>query len=215
MKTAEEKAKECIDNLIDSLSLEVNHEESNYDAGQVHALSDYGKEIYKVGFLEGQSNPKIKQLKTMKVQRIRDVKLPTRGTPQSAGLDFYVPNDVLFGGIDICLKPGDSVVIPSGIKVEVPKGYALIGFNKSGIAVKRHLYVGACVIDEDYQGEVHIHLTNVGKDASYISPGDKIAQFILVPVLYADIEEVDELHKVPTERGTGAFGSTDDKDNLK
>jgi hypothetical protein len=62
MKTVEEKAKECIDNLIDSLSLEVNYEESNYDAGQVHALSDYGKEIYKVGFLEGQSNPKIKQL---------------------------------------------------------------------------------------------------------------------------------------------------------
>ena len=62
MKTAEEKAKECIDNLIDSLSLDVNHEESNYDAGQVHALSDYGKGIYKVGFLEGQSNPKIKQL---------------------------------------------------------------------------------------------------------------------------------------------------------
>lgn len=58
----EEKAKECIDNLIDSLSLEVNYEESNYDAGQVHALSNYGKEIYKVGFLEGQSNPKIKQL---------------------------------------------------------------------------------------------------------------------------------------------------------
>lgn len=62
MKTAEEKAKECIDNLIDSLSLEVNHEESNYDAGQVHALSDYGKGIYKVGFLEGRSNPNIKQL---------------------------------------------------------------------------------------------------------------------------------------------------------
>ena len=62
MKTAEEKAKECIDNLIDSLSLEVNHEEDNYDAGQVHALSNYGKEIYKVGFLEGRSNPKIKQL---------------------------------------------------------------------------------------------------------------------------------------------------------
>jgi hypothetical protein len=62
MKTAEEKAKECIDNLIDSLSLEVNYEESNYDAGQVYALSNYGKEIYKVGFLEGQSNLKIKQL---------------------------------------------------------------------------------------------------------------------------------------------------------
>ena len=63
MKTIEEKAKECIDNLIDSLSLDVNYEESNYDAGQVHALSNYGKEIYKAGFLEGQSNPNIKQLK--------------------------------------------------------------------------------------------------------------------------------------------------------
>ena len=48
--------------MIDSLSLEVNYEENNYDAGQMHALSDYGKEIYKVGLLEGRSNPKIKQL---------------------------------------------------------------------------------------------------------------------------------------------------------
>lgn len=148
----------------------------------------------------------------MKVQRIRDVKLPTRGTSQSAGLDFYVPNEV-YNGVDICLKPGDSVVIPSGIRVEVPKGYALIGFNKSGIATKRHLYVGACVIDEDYQGEIHIHLTNVGKGPSYIAPGDKIAQFILIPVLYVDIEEVSELHMTPTERGDGAFGSTDKKTN--
>lgn len=62
MKTAEEKAKECIDNLIDSLSLEVNYEESNYDAGQVRALRDYGEEVYKAGFLEGRSNPNIKQL---------------------------------------------------------------------------------------------------------------------------------------------------------
>ena len=147
----------------------------------------------------------------MKVQRVRKVKLPTRGTPKSAGLDFYVPDDYESG----CISQGQSVLIPSGIRVEVPEGYALIAFNKSGIAVKKHLYVGACVIDEDYQGEVHIHLTNVGKSASYIYPGDKIAQFVLVPVLYADIEEVDELHKVPTKRGTGAFGSTDDKDNLK
>src|SRR5690554_1179354 len=77
MKTIEEKAKECIDNLIDSLSLEVNHEESNYDAGQVHALSDYGKEIYKVGFLEGQSNPKIKQLEWVEVwEGYEDAKTP-------------------------------------------------------------------------------------------------------------------------------------------
>ena len=147
----------------------------------------------------------------MKVQRVRKVKLPTRGTPKSAGLDFYVPDDYE----DRRISPGQSVLIPSGIRVEVPEGYALIAFNKSGIAVKKQLYVGACVIDEDYQGEIHIHLTNVGAAYARIYPGDKIAQFVLVPVLYADIEEVDELHKVPTKRGTGAFGSTDDKDNLK
>ena len=147
----------------------------------------------------------------MKVQRVRTVKLPTRGTPKSAGLDFYVPDDYE----DHCISPGQSVLISSGIRVEVPEGYALIAFNKSGIAVKKHLYVGACVIDEDYQGEIHIHLTNVGSTYVHIHPGDKIAQFILLPVLYSRVEEVDELHKVPTKRGTGAFGSTDDKDNLK
>lgn len=151
----------------------------------------------------------------MKVQRIRDVKLPTRGTPQSAGLDFYVPNDVLFGGIDICLKPGDSVVIPSGIKVEVPKGYALIGFNKSGIAVKRHLYVGACVIDEDYQGEVHLHLINTSAEVQSIMPGEKLVQGLLLPISLEDVVEMKDEEELyngeKTERGEGGFGSTGTK----
>lgn len=141
----------------------------------------------------------------MKVQRTRNVELPTRGTPGSAGIDFYVPYDMFEA---IYLSPGDSVLIPSGIKVEIPKGYALIAFNKSGIAVNKHLYIGACVIDEDYQGEVHIHLTNVGHNSVSIYPGEKIAQFILLPIGYTNIEEVTNLHETPTERGTGAFGST-------
>ena len=91
MKTAEEKAKECIDNLIDSLSLEVNYEESNYDAGQVHALSDYGKEIYKVGFLEGQSNPKIKQLEWVEYESLRGRKSYFAETP-------FTPYEVSDGG---------------------------------------------------------------------------------------------------------------------
>lgn len=142
----------------------------------------------------------------MKIQKIRDVKTPTRGTSKSAGIDFYVPNNPIYKNLSIA--PGESVLIPSGIKAEVPKGYALIAFNKSGIAMQKRLYVGACVVDEDYQGEIHIHLTNVGDVITTIHINDKIAQFILLPVFYDTIEEVEYIHSIPTERGTGAFGST-------
>lgn len=145
----------------------------------------------------------------MKISKIREVKTPQRGTSYSAGLDFFVPEDVK----PFTLSPGDSCFIPSGIKVKVPDGYALIAFNKSGVAVKKSLHVGACVVDEDYQGEVHINLTNVGSYEQEINPGDKIVQFVLVPTLYAGIEVVPEqyLFDSQTERGEGGFGSTGTK----
>ena len=106
--------------------------------------------------------------------------------------------------------PGQSVCIPSGIKVNVPTGHALIAFNKSGVALKKGLDVGACVVDEDYQGEVHLHLTNVSREKIRLSAGEKIVQFVLLPVNYAEIEVVDEhqLFDEETERGSGGFGST-------
>lgn len=101
----------------------------------------------------------------MKITKIREVKTPTRGTECSAGLDFFVP-----AGIRLCMLPGDDVLIPSGIKVEVPHGYALIAHNRSSMATSTRamkyaglkgnpnstrgcVVVGACVVDEDYQGE--------------------------------------------------------------
>lgn len=141
----------------------------------------------------------------MKIKRIRDVKLPTRGTPGSAGIDFYMPNSPFS---PIVIPPGEAAVIPLGVKVEIPKGHVLIAFNKSGVAINKHLYVGACVIDEDYQGEIHAHLTNIGKTEVSIYSGEKIVQFILLPYTYTHIEEVDSIHEDPTERGEGAFGST-------
>lgn len=143
----------------------------------------------------------------MKISKIRDVKTPVRGTPLSAGLDFFVPND--FPG-EHFLLPGDSVNIPSGIKVKVPHGYALIFKNKSGVATKRGLQVGACVVDEDYQGEVHLHVRNICLDVQSVKPGEKLVQALLVPVSYEDVEEVpeDELYEDKTERGEGGFGST-------
>lgn len=146
----------------------------------------------------------------MKIARIRDVKLPSRGTSASAGLDFYTPNNML----ETELLPGESALIPSGIKARLPKGFALIAFNKSGVATKQGLQVGACVVDEDYRGEIHLHVTNVSDTKTTIMPGQKLVQMVLVPVSYEGVEEVseDELFTEPnvlaSERGEGGFGST-------
>jgi len=140
----------------------------------------------------------------MKVQKLREVKTPNRGTEVSAGIDFYVPEDFETK----VLAPGQSVLIPSGIKVRVPIGHALIAFNKSGVSVKQGLSVGACVVDEDYDGEVHLHMINTSDKDQTISTGQKLVQFVLIPVSYTNVEAVDELPQRVTQRGAGGFGST-------
>ena len=149
----------------------------------------------------------------MKFYKTRDVKSPNRGTPESAGIDLFIPND--FETQD--LEPGESILIPSGLKFDVPKGHALIAMNKSGIAVKKSLLVGACVIDEDYLGETHIDLKNVGEDVQTLTPGDKIIQLLCVPVDYVSLEEAETEEEcfgdklIASERGAGGFGSTGTK----
>ena len=143
----------------------------------------------------------------MKYIKIRDVKSPTRGTPHSAGIDFYIPNE-WNEGEPYQLGPGRSLLIPAGVKLKVPNGHALIAFNKSGVATKQNLSVGACVVDEDYEGEIHLHLINVGRSHTTIKPGQKLTQFILIPVSYMDVHVLEELPDRNTERGAGGFGST-------
>ena len=159
----------------------------------------------------------------MKIAKVRSVKTPVRGTAQSAGIDFFVPNDFT----EEILLPRRDLLIPSGIKVSVPKGYMLMAAEKSGVVTSRNaaiaagrkpklgafesvVVLGAKIVDEDYQGEIHIHLVNVGQNYVIIKPGMKIAQFILVPVLYDTIEEVPEteLFSETSSRGDGGFGST-------
>ena len=146
----------------------------------------------------------------MKLAKIRDVKTPTRGTAGSAGIDFYVPNDYPATESLCTIEPGERFFIPSGIKANVPEGYALIAMNKSGVALKKGLLVGACVVDSDYQGEIHLHLVNTGKRDVTIEPGDKLVQFLLVPVNHCEVEVVaeDNLFSTETTRGAGGFGST-------
>ena len=152
----------------------------------------------------------------VKMAKTRDVKVPSRANSGAdAGIDFFVPNN-WNSGETLILKPGQSVKIPAGIKVEVPAGYALIFFNKSGVAAKRSLIVGACVIDHGYSGEVHINMINVGEEEQTIAPGEKIVQGILIPVVTFETLTVpeDELYRdihVAGGRGAGGFGSTGTK----
>ena len=144
----------------------------------------------------------------MKITKIRNVKTPTRGTNGSAGIDFFVPED--YPNSLRRVMPSGRFFIPSGIKADVPEGYALIAFNKSGVALKKGLMVGACVVDSDYQGEIHLHLVNTSSEVVTIEPGEKLAQFLLVPVDHCPIEVVspNQLFAEETERGDGGFGST-------
>lgn len=145
----------------------------------------------------------------IKIAKTRDVKSPVRANPGDA-LDFFVPNDFK----SVVIHPGTNVVIPAGIKVEVPFGYGLVFLNKSGIASKQNLIIGACLVDHGYNGEVHVDIHNIDEIREFfILPGMKIAQAVLVPLLTPSIIEVpeDELYRdiaTISSRGTGGFGST-------
>ena len=86
--------------------------------------------------------------------------------------------------------------------------------NKSGIASKKHLITGACVVDEGYTGEIFVNLHNIGKRPETITTGQKIAQGVFVriekPFLF-EVEESDNIYDTSTERGSGALGSTGDR----
>jgi len=141
--------------------------------------------------------------------KIRDVKTPIYSSTGAAGLDFFVPYDFK----SYKLLPGESILIPSGIKLNIPAGYALIGQNKSGIALKRNLRVASGVIDSDYQGEIHLHLNNFGLNEQIIDPGDKIMQFLVISVPKVTLLEIniDNLYNHSSNRGNNGFGSTGEK----
>lgn len=144
----------------------------------------------------------------MNFAKTRDVKSPCRANHNDAGIDFFIPNDFKERYVPV----SGSVLIPSGIKVKVPEGHALIFMNKSGVATKKGLTVGACVVDESYQGEVHLHLMNNSSNAVKVFPGEKIVQGLLIPINYAMPSEVKlaDLYDSESERGEGGFGHTGD-----
>lgn len=154
----------------------------------------------------------------LKFYRMRtNAKLPVRAHRTDAGMDlFYCPN----GNRGVCTEDSGDYWIPArgsslvstGLKTEIPEGYMLEIKNKSGIASKRQLVVGACVVDPGYDGEIYVNLHNIGVETQKIKPGDKIAQAVLVPIVHCGIEETteDNLNN-GSSRGDGGFGSTGDR----
>ena len=129
--------------------------------------------------------------------------LPTYGSAEAAGADLYACLDEA-----VTIHPGDSAWIPTGIALEVPKGCAGLIYARSSMGVKRGLApankVG--VIDSDYRGEIRVVLLNHGKTTQIVENGERVAQFLITPVLTPVYEEVEEL--TDTDRGAGGFGST-------
>lgn len=132
--------------------------------------------------------------------------LPTYGSEYAAGADLYACNEE-----KIVIKPHETVLIKTGIAMEIPEGYAGLIYARSGIASKRGLApankVG--VIDSDYRGEVMVALHNHSEKDGEIEPFERIAQLVVAPFLKVDFEETEELSD--TQRGEGGFGSTGKK----
>ena len=129
--------------------------------------------------------------------------LPTYGSSEAAGADLYACLEE-----SVTIQPGETVFIPTGIALEVPKGCAGLVYARSSMGAKRGLApankVG--VIDSDYRGEIRVVLLNHGKVPQTVEHGERVAQFLITPVLTPQYEEVEEL--TDTDRGTGGLGST-------
>ena len=130
--------------------------------------------------------------------------LPKYATEFSAGADLCA---CCCDG-DIEIRPGETVLIRTGLAMEIPVGYAGMIFARSGLASKRGLApankVG--VVDADYRGEVMVALHNHSKDPQVVAHGERIAQLVVMPFLAASFVEAESLED--TVRGAGGFGST-------
>jgi len=138
---------------------------------------------------------------------------PERSNPSDAGLDLkWSPDDAALRAMRIA--PGESRLLPTGCKFAIPHGYMLEIKNRSSMAAKKHLLVGAHVVDSGYEGEVFINLHNIGTIDQIIAPGDKIAQAVVVPIVHArfvasETADIYEWYPITiSNRGDGALGST-------
>ena len=132
-----------------------------------------------------------------------NAKIPTFGSEFAAGFDLYACNTE-----PIVIPAGQTVLMHTGLAMEIPVGYGGFVYARSGLATKKGLApankVG--VIDADYRGEIMVALHNQSKADQTVDAGERIAQMVIAPFLKVDFNETEELND--TVRGAGGFGST-------
>lgn len=130
-----------------------------------------------------------------------DLPTPSHSHPGDAGVDLYARADVL-------LDPGERQMVPTGIAVAIPEGYAGLVVPRSGLAARHGIGVvnGPGLVDSGYRGELNVVLVNHGAEPVALQRGDRIAQLVVVPFATQDFVEVDVLPA--SVRGAEGFGST-------
>lgn len=140
----------------------------------------------------------------VKIKQINpNAKIPTYGSEGAACFDFYACIDK-----PVTINPKSSVNLPTGLQFEIPEGYAMLMYSRSGHGFKNNLrFVNSVgVIDSDYRGEVRIGLFNDGITPYVVKPQERLAQAMIVPVSQVSFQAVETL--TDTKRGADGFGST-------
>ena len=131
----------------------------------------------------------------------RDLPMPSRATPQSAGLDLHA--NVHEATV---ISPLERKLIPTGIKIALPYGYEAQIRPRSGLALKHGISMpnSPATVDADYRGELGVILINLGTEPYIVRRGDRIAQMVICPVVMFDFTETDRLPE--SSRGEGGYG---------
>lgn len=154
--------------------------------------------------MQGQSVPQIVRVRISRTgPASASVPLPAYATVDSAGMDLCAALET-----DLTLEPGETVLVPTGFRIELPPGFEAQVRPRSGLAVKHSIGImnAPGTIDPDYRGEVKVVLTNFGKGPFMVRSGDRIAQLVVAPFARVAWEEASELSD--TDRGHGGFGHT-------
>lgn len=136
------------------------------------------------------------------VRRLRpDAHVPEHAYADDAGLDLAACDPHTLG-------PGERAVVPTGLAVEIPKGYAGFVQPRSGLAARHGIGIvnSPGLIDSGYRGEIRVVLLNTGREPFAVEPGMRIAQLVVMPIAAVRLIEVDEL--ATSERGARGFGSS-------
>lgn len=137
------------------------------------------------------------QLKVKKLNK--NAKLPTKGHPGDAGIDFYALEEVVFA-------PGAQMRIHTGVALEIPEGFVGLVWDKSGISFNKSLKVVGGVIDASFRGEFVASMVNLSSETQVLEKGQKFTQMLIQKFEDCEIVETTELSE--TVRGEGREGST-------